>query len=98
MSFGSGDKKVTGDLGGLSFYGILKAEARLQGVEKLNVRSANGDDVNYMLALAKSICQRLNNYQSICHLSVLLQLPAFNTWVDREALHAPGNLAEWVFV
>ena len=38
MSFGSGDKKVTGDLGGLSFYGILKAEARLQGVEKLNVR------------------------------------------------------------
>lgn len=37
-SFGSADKKVAGDLGGLSFYGTFKADARLQGVEKLNVR------------------------------------------------------------
>lgn len=36
--FGFGDKEVIGDLGGISFYCMLKAEARWLWVEKLNVR------------------------------------------------------------
>ena len=36
--------------------------------------------VNYKLALAKSICQQLNNNNNkgICYLSVLLELLTFN--------------------
>ena len=35
--------------------------------------------VSYKLALAKSICQSLNNNKSICHLPVLLHLLTSNT-------------------
>ena len=53
--------------------------------------------VDYRLALAKSICQRLDSNKDICYLLVLLQLLTFEFRVDSEALCAPGNLVEQVF-
>ena len=65
--------------------------------------------VKYKLALAKSICQQLNNHhKGVCPLPlrrlnhVLLKLPTFSTpWGEfggeKEALRAPGKLVEQVF-
>jgi len=55
------------------------------------------------LALASSICQRLNNNsESLCLLPVLLQLLTFDTLgkdfrVESEALCVSGKLVEQVF-
>ena len=65
--------------------------------------------VKYKLALAKSICQQLNNdHKGVCPLPLwrlnpmLLKLPTFSTpWGEfrgeKEALRAPGKLVEQVF-
>ena len=70
--------------------------------------SLGNGSVNYKLALAKNICQQLNDNEGICHLplwwlnTVLPQMPTFNTlWgefrVDSEELCNPGKLVGQVF-
>ena len=70
--------------------------------------SLGNGSVNYKLALAKNICQQLNDNEATCHLPlwwlnpVLEQMPTFNTlWgelsVDSEELCNPGKLVGQVF-